>query len=385
MIVVGVLVVAVVGVVVAVAWYFSNAMLVPQPYSLMPEFEVVSATADMVTLPLPPSAAQFADTTRTGTYNLIWDGGYGQLGEVVSQDETSLTRGYTLTEGSPPEAGDPARLEAFVFLRDPLQDHGLAFEEVRLEADIGPLHAWWLADGADFSGEDDAAVLMLHGRRRSSRLETLRILPTLRDMGYPVLSLAYRNHDQSPMSPDGFFHYGASEWQDALLGLKFLQEQGAERIVIYAYSMGGAVTLETMERLPELGEAELADALIAIVLDAPLSDPRTVFETAAVRSNLPAAKPLTRLTMWLSGLRSGVDWQSLDQRETIDQVELPMLLIHGTTDLTVPVSLSDALAAANDSIIYQRVEGVEHGEAWNQNPERYEAWVREFLGEHAAP
>ncbi len=385
MIVVGVLVVAVVGVVVAVAWYFSNAMLVPQPYSLMPEFEVVSATADMITLPLPPSAAQFADTTRTGTYNLIWDGGYGQLGEVVSQDETSLTRGYTLTEGSPPEAGDPARLEAFVFLRDPLQDHGLAFEEVRLEADIGPLHAWWLADGADFSGEDDAAVLMLHGRRRSSRLETLRILPTLRDMGYPVLSLAYRNHDQSPMSPDGFFHYGASEWQDALLGLKFLQEQGAERIVIYAYSMGGAVTLETMERLPQLGEAELADALIAIVLDAPLSDPRTVFETAAVRSNLPAAKPLTRLTMWLSSLRSGVDWQSLDQRETIDQVELPMLLIHGTTDSTVPVSLSDALAAANDSIIYQRVEGVEHGEAWNQNPERYEAWVREFLGEHAAP
>ncbi|MEM6430844.1 MAG: alpha/beta hydrolase, partial [Deinococcota bacterium] len=263
--------------------------------------------------------------------------------------------------------------------------HGLAFAEVQLEADIGPLHAWWLTDDADLSGEDDVAVLMLHGRRRSSRLETLRILPTLRDMGYPVLSLAYRNHDQSPMSPDGFFHYGASEWQDALTGLEFLQEQGAERIVIYAYSMGGAVTLETIERLSELGEIERADALTAIILDSLLSDPRTVFETAAVRSNIFAAKPLTRLTMWLSGVRSGVDWQSLDQRTTIDQVELPVLLIHGTADSTVPVSLSDVLAAANDNITYQRVEGAEHGEAWNQNPERYEAWVRDFLSEHAAP
>lgn len=368
------------GAVGAVAWYFSDAILVPQPYSLLPEFEVLAADADTVTLPLAPNGRQFADTAREGTYNLIWEGGYGRLGDVLSRSETSLVRSYNITEGSAPQAGSPARLEAFIYLRDPLQDHGLAFEDVRIASDVGELHGWWLAE--DLSGADDIAVLMLHGRRRSSRLETLRIMPLLRELGYPVLALAYRNHDESPASPDGFFHYGASEWRDALAGVRFLQAQGAEQVVIYAYSMGGAVALEAIERwqddLPELR---------AVMIDAPLLDPREVFALAAADTGLPLPGFFTAVTMRLASVRAGINWAELDQPATVTSLLAPLLVIHGTADSVVPVSVSDALVnrlqANQQNVRYERVDGAEHGEAWNQDPERYEGWIADFLLTHA--
>lgn len=368
------------GAVAGIAWYFSNSILIPQPYSLMPEFEVIDADESSVTLPLPPNGKQFSDTARAGTYNLIWEGGYGRLGEVISRSETSLVRPLSDIEGELPRAGDPARLEAFIYLRDPQQDHGLTFEDVRVSSDVGELHAWWLAE--DLSGEDDIAVLMLHGRRRSSRLETLRIMPLLRELGYPVLSLAYRNHDSSPLSPDGFFHYGASEWRDALAGLRFLQAQGAERVVIYAYSMGGAVTLETIERWQD----DLP-TLTAVIIDAALLDPRAVFELGAAAAGLPLPAFFAGVTMHLATLRAGINWADLDQPTTVDSLPAPLLMIHGTADSVVPVNVADALfdrlQGNNQNVRYERVEDAEHGEAWNQDPERYEGWVRDFLSEHA--
>jgi pimeloyl-ACP methyl ester carboxylesterase len=368
------------GAVGGVAWYFSDSILIPQPYSLLPEFEVIAADADTVTLPLPPNNKQFADTARAGTYNLIWEGGYGRLGEVLSRSETSLVRPLSDIEGELPQAGDPARLEAFIYLRDPLQDHGLAFEDVRITSDVGELHGWWLAK--DLTGEDDVAVLMLHGRRRSSRLETLRIMPLLRELGYPVLSLAYRNHDSSPPSPDGFFHYGASEWRDALAGLRFLQEQGVERVVVYAYSMGGAVTLETIERW----EDDLP-ILTAVIIDAALLEPRAVFELGATAAGLPLPAFFAGVTMRLATLRAGIDWASLDQPATVDRLPAPLLMIHGTADSVVPVSVADALFERlqrnNQNVRYERVAGAEHGEAWNQDPERYQSWIGDFLSEYA--
>ncbi len=88
--------------------------------------------------------------------------------------------------------------------------------------------------------------------------------------------------------------------------------------------------------------------------------------------------------MWVATKRIGVDWRTLDQRETIHQVTVPVLLIHGSADSTVPVTLSDALAErAGGPLVYKRVEGAEHIEAWNRDPEAYEGWVRGFLTRYA--
>ena len=362
--------------VVGVGWYFSSLVLKPQPYGLMPEFELIDGSADTVTLPAPASRGQFADTRRTGTYGLVWAGGHGVLGDVLSSSETQLTRSLQVSAGEPPRSGEPARLDTFVYRQNPQEDLGLAYEALTLKGEVGNVQAWWL------TGDADTAVLMLHGRRRGDLPETLRVMPTLVGAGYSVLALAYRNHGRSSPSPDGFYHYGHSEWRDALTGLEFLQNQGVKRVVLYGFSMGGAVALETFKHLSGSAPAKLSVA--AIILDSPLLDPRSVFRLGAENMGLPLAGPLTDLALGVARLRAGVNWTALDQRRTAVHISVPVLLIAGAAEQTVPIAVVDDFAAALPNAEYHRLEDADHVEAWNRDPAAYESWVSAFLQKHAA-
>lgn len=369
------LIIALVAATAGIGWYFSNTILTPRPYSLMPELNVLEVSEGAVTLPLPTSSSQFADTRKQGVYGLLWDTGSGRLGEVIEEGTDRLTRRLELLEGELPEPGAPARLDYHVYRSNPLSAHGLAFEEVTLEGEVGKLKAWWLEGG-------DVAVLMLHGRRRSDRSETLRIMPTLVEQGYSVLSLAYRNHDESDPSPDGFYHYGATEWQDAVTALAFLKEQGIEQVVLYGFSYGGLIALETAEALTTSAVVDID--LLAVILDSPLIDPRTVVTKGARDMGLPLADAIASWALWLAGQRANIDWSELDQRRSIEQLMVPILLIHGTEDATVPVSLADELAErVRAPLQFEQVPGAAHAEAWNRGPEAYQAWVKDFLQQYA--
>ena len=352
----------------AIGWFFSDSILKPQPYGLMPEFEILEVAEGKVVLPAPKSSAQFADTRRSGTYGLLWEGGYGLLGEAAADDGERVTRALALISGPIPSAGDAARMDNFIYWRNPKEDHGLEYEALTLQGQEGALQAWWLPQAKD------TAVLMLHGRRRGAIQETLRILPTLHRMGYSILSLSYRNHSESDPSADGFFHYGDSEWEDAVTGLEYLQAQGIKRVVLYGFSMGSSVALETLERMP----AGLPEP-VALIIDSPLLDPRTVFRQGARKMGLPLANIITDWALLVARFRAGIDWQTLDQRRTAAQIAIPVLLIAGAADSTVPIALVDEFAAQVSDIEYRRLNGVEHVEAWNGTPEAYEGWVRNFL------
>jgi alpha-beta hydrolase superfamily lysophospholipase len=365
----------------AVGWVMSNRFLVPQPYSLMPEFEIARVDDDssaeggvIVTLPVAEEPAQFADVAKEGIYNLLWQGGHGRLGSVLSNDGRQVVRRVVDTVGEPPRSGDPARLDLTIFRRDPRADHGIEFEELELAGPSGRLRAWWIEGGAE------RAVLALHGRRRADLTETLRILPTLRRSGWSVMALAYRNHDRSDPSPDGLFHYGHSEVEDALAGLAELERRGVEEVALYGFSMGGAVALEALKRWPPDGPR-----LLGLVLDSPLLDPRTVIAKGARDSGLPRPGLLTDIALLVARLRTGVDWSNLDQRRGAAAVDVPLLLIAGTADHTIPVGLVDEFAALVEAPVeYLRLEGVDHVEGWNRDRQRYEQAVDGFLDRVAA-
>jgi pimeloyl-ACP methyl ester carboxylesterase len=359
---------------VAVGWHFSNVLLRVQPYALMPEFEILAVGDGTVTLPVVRNPTQFADTRKEGRYGLLWEGGYGRLGEFVSELEGRVVRRLEAVTGTPPVAGAPARLDVTLYHRDPLRDHGLSYEELSLQGEVGMLRAWWL------EGEGDTAVLMLHGRRRADLTETLRILPAVAELGYPVLALAYRNHDRSDPSPDGFYHYGASEWRDALTGLEFLRRQGIRRVVVYGFSLGGNVALELYRQLRAQGD----ESVQALILDSPFLDVRTVVRQSARAMGLPLAEPLADWALFVASVRSRVDFNARDMRLMAPEVEVPVLLIHGAADRTIPVALSDAFSSrVSGPIEYRRLVGVDHVEAYNRMPEAYERWVRQFLQTHA--
>lgn len=362
----------------ALGWEFSSRVIVPAPYSLMPEFEVIASDPGppaSVTLPRVPNPDQHADVDVEGTYALLWDGGYGLLGEELASGSGQVTRAVTVVEGTLPAAGTPARVDNFVYRRDPERDLGLAFERLTLSGPVGGVAAWYVPP-AEADARSRTGVLMLHGRRRGQLSETLRFVPLFHALGMHVLAQSYRNHDASAASPDGLYHYGASEWQDAIVGARELAARGVDRVVLFGISMGGAVVLEALKRWP--GDAP---EVIGVVLDSPLVDPYATVELGAERSGLPAPAALTRLALGVAGWRTGADFGALVQARSADRVQVPVMVVAGTADSTVPVASVDAFVGAlRVPVTYHRLEGVEHVEAWNvYGPERYGGWLRAFV------
>jgi uncharacterized protein len=87
--------------------------------------------------------------------------------------------------------------------------------------------------------------------------------------------------------------------------------------------------------------------------------------------------------MALAGARTRIDFRSLGSFDGIEDV--PVLLVHGDADATVPVELADALAVtASEVVTYLRVAGAGHLRAWNLAREEVEAAITRFLEEHLA-
>ena len=359
----------------------ARSQLVPEPYGLQPEFTLRSVAPDpddttrvRLVLPLPSGrhVPQVARVDAEGRYGLLWDDdgaiGHGWLGPVLARDAQHVTRSLAPVSGAPPRPGAPARLDATVYRRDPLRDHGLPFDEVRIDGPVGELAAWWL------ERPGDAAVVMVHGRRRGERNEALRALPVIAASGASVLVSSYRNHDSSDPSPDGLFHYGAGEADDLLAALVWLRARDVARVVLVTYSMGGALALLARERWP-------ADAprLLAITLDAPLVDPREVLRHGVQRTGLPAVA--ADLGLRLASRRTGVDFGALDLRRLAPTLDVPLLLHATAQDGTIPVALVDDFAARVPPrlLSYRRRERGDHVEAWNVDPRGYEAALGTFV------
>ncbi len=362
--------------VLVVAWVYAERILVPAPYALMPEFELGPvAPRDLggfgVTLPLPEGSdpPQFARTDQDGVYGLLWEGGSGRLGRSAAHGADAVRRVVTDVAGAPPTEGAPARIDVTVFRPDP-SAVGVPFEEVRIEGPIGPLAAWWT------EGDPERAVVLLHGRRRADRTETLRILPTAHRTGASLLVPAYRNHAGAPASPDGYYHYGASEADDALAAVRWLHERGVREVTLVGLSLGASVALGALEAWPEPGPT-----VSGLVFEAPLVAPRPVFAAAAHEMGLPFADPLAHLATWVAGRRAGVDFGALDRRRTAATVDVPTLVFAGTADRTVPIEVVDDFTAALPDVRVRRMPGVRHMEGWNADPAAYEGTVTAFFEE----
>jgi pimeloyl-ACP methyl ester carboxylesterase len=90
---------------------------------------------------------------------------------------------------------------------------------------------------------------------------------------------------------------------------------------------------------------------------------------------------LTVAAKGVAGVRYDLDWGQLDYVDRAGRLATPMLVFHQTGDPTVPVAISEALAAARpDLVTLERFGGDGHVQSWNADPARYERAVRAFLG-----
>ncbi len=322
---------------------------------------VLAANNGSVTLP------RHSLTTCPGRYGLVWEGGSAQVDALLASDARTVTR--RLVESSGPPIGITAYWHKYVFHGDPLSALGLPYENLLIPGPLGLLPAWYLA------GSRRTWVLLAHGRG-GTREEALRVLRALQALGFPCLVLGYRNDAGAPASPDGLYHLGDSEWEDLDAAAGHALDQGAEGLVMYGWSMGGAMVECLLQRSPRAAQVRAA------VLDAPLLAPVAALEAKLLAAwRLPAW--LGRMLMAMATRRSGIDFAGLDHRQRTDRPDLPTLLFHGSADGQVPVAGSDAFAACHARVVrYVRVEGAGHALAWNADPTAYEQALAAFLDKY---
>ena len=203
------------------------------------------------------------------------------------------------------------------------------------------------------------------------RQDALRILPAFARLGLSSLTITYRNAHGAPRTPQGVYRLSAEEWEDLEAAVRFAQVQGARRLLLMGFSMGGGITLAFLRY------SALAPLISGVVLDSPPLEWRSLIRHFARRYYM---RPFARLVEQLTVLKSGQDFDAVDHLSVMDRFQTPMLLFHGSADRTVPVAHVERFAHARPDIVeYHRVEGAEHVRPWNMDPERYEQALTRFV------
>jgi pimeloyl-ACP methyl ester carboxylesterase len=282
---------------------------------------------------------------------------------------------------------------------------GLRLSGRWLPADPGPLpgDAGPLPDGAiDAAARTTAwgeawrpdayeAILLLHGWTGSIVPDLVELGPTLRRTA-GVLGLDFRGHGASEDAPTTF---GLHEVEDVAGALDWLGERGIRRVALVGSSMGGTVAIASVVVLGDgsLTQADLDPAAPAAVADAPR--PRIVAivgEAVAPDLRVPIAnrmrlpvggvvrRALAGRLFSAASASLGGDIRATEAGRIIGLVEVPLLLIQGGADRTVPPKAGRRLASlAGHGVERWEVPGADHGAARRAAPAEWDLRVSRFL------
>jgi hypothetical protein len=357
-------------------WYFSGQIDAraldgeSRRNALAPSYdiELVRVEDRTVALRMPDAPGSVA---KEGVFGIRWAGGYGQVATIRMTTRDLVVRDFELLTGTPPEPGAMAQLDTRAYPGDP-SAVGLSFDDVTFEGELGRYPAWMVP------GSRRTWAIVVHGNSMT-REDALRVLPTIAAEGFPTLVISYRNDPGAPEDPSGKLRYGATEWRDLESAVRYALDAGAEDVIVVGFSMGGAIVTRFLER------SGFRDDVRGAILEAPVLDFGWTVDVNASRERLPLVGlplpgALTATAKWMATIRFGADWGAMDHLSDADRLDVPILLIHGTEDLDVPIATSEALAEARpDLVTFVRVAGAAHMEAWNVDPDRYEERVASFL------
>jgi pimeloyl-ACP methyl ester carboxylesterase len=366
---------------VSAAAYFARKVVTPD--LLKPDdTQILGFDDESVTLGLTP------ETEQPGRYGLWFDGGHGHarvgaILEVGSRESGSVRRVLEGTDLGELRVG-PARWNQYYFVADPRGTLGLPLDAVEIDAELGPLAAWEVPadhEGAVTQGNTGGRwAILVHGRG-AERGECLRAVPVLHHLGYTALIPTYRNDVGAPASPDGRYSLGLSEWRDCEAALLYAVDKGAREIVLFGWSMGGAIILQTLDR------SWLSDRVNAVVLDAPVIDWADVLRHHGALNRIPGPIGSLSRTLighaWarrLVGVHEPIDVALTNWENRSGELKHRTLLIHSLDDEFVPAGPSISLAAKRPDLVrFEPWQRARHTKEWNVDPERWDAVVRDFL------
>jgi uncharacterized protein len=264
-----------------------------------------------------------------------------------------LGSNYVLARRPPDKADSP-------------ENHGLTAEAAEFRSGDGvTLRGWYIPI------ENSVKTVIVCSGANGSLDADVHVAPWLHAAGYNVLLFNWRAHGQS----DGdVVTLGFNERYDLIAAVQFAKSQGAERVGVLGFSMGGTVALAT---------AAVYEDINAVVADSPF-----VFVLSAVAGGLiehgvheGLSFLLARLFVAAACLRTQLNLFDIDLARWINRVApRPLLLIFGEQDVIVPQSEVDLIfARAGDPKEVWRVPEAAHRNIHTLLPEEYCRRICEFF------
>ena len=313
-------------------------------------------------------------TTADGIYTLWFEhGGWAQLStEVVDRGPTGIARRITGTSpGLTPKAGDRASWSGIYYATP--ADAELHARDITITTPAGSCLAWRI------DGDPATWAIHIHGLG-STRAGTLRGVRVAAELGYTSLVVSYRNTEEGPRVGTGRSTLGDTEMADVDEAIGYAVRRGAQRIVIFGWSMGAAIALQLADHPRHQGLAA------ALVLDSPVLNWTEVIKTNCAHSGLPAAAGHLAIP-WLTidpfargvGLPGRIPLRSFDWPSRAADLATPTLILHGTRDDSVPIRLSQALRRTRPDLVELETFDAGHTLCWNTDPDRWQDAVTAWL------
>ncbi|MEB3359652.1 MAG: alpha/beta fold hydrolase [Synechococcales bacterium] len=229
-------------------------------------------------------------------------------------------------------------------------DVQLAYEDVWLAIDGDTLHGWWIPAPVP----EAPVILYFHGNA-SNLGDLVNQAARYHQWGYGAFLIDYRGYGKS----SGAFPHEQQVYEDAAAAWAYLtQERGipAHRIVIHGQSLGGAIALELATRQPSAA---------GVIVESSFTSIRRMVDHQTLYNLVP------------------IDWlltQRFDSLAKVPTLEVPLLLLHGTADETVPPDMSQALydaAPEPKSLVW--FAGATHDNLPSTGGEKYAEAIRSFV------
>lgn len=211
-----------------------------------------------------------------------------------------------------------------------------------------------------------------HGSRRS---QTLRSVTTLSNQGATSLVPTGRtSHDHA--HPSRRSTLGREEWKDLRAAHDYALRNGATHILYVGWSLGA---IHALRIITHHSRENVAGAIFV----SPAVDIAEAITASLHRLRIP--KLLALAIALLGGLLHGAHpgWTIKDELHSLARDPIPMLILQGEADRTVPFEItSRVLSAAGLRPQIQRFAKANHTLEYNADPELWEATIARWYSRH---
>ncbi|WP_223248232.1 alpha/beta hydrolase [Sulfurirhabdus autotrophica] len=200
----------------------------------------------------------------------------------------------------------------------------MSYQEVKIQTENGKqLFGWFIPASKTQSAP---AIAVIHGWGSNAEM-MLPLAKPFHEAGYAMLFFDSRNHGQSDSDAFSSLPRFAEDLEHALNWLAEQSNVDGTKLIAMGHSVGAGAALQV---------ASHRHNLAAVVSISAFSHPKNMMRRILASKHIPYF-PLGQLILRFVEFTIGHRFRDIAPCNTIQQINCPVLLVHGEDDRTVPV------------------------------------------------